>query len=168
VPPRCARATCPKLNASQQRAQTALTTSTPHRAGHYSSAARTSPDPLACGQIRGVGKMNLPDPVQAFRQLKTSRLRSDALDALIAELNPYEWRHVQAKLNAHDFRFDIMGALPVELVALVLAHLDVSAPYRLQTVRRHRHLGPPLLFTANNYSIRSPRPGRSSCVPLTC
>lgn len=81
----------------------------------------------------------IPDIVQAFRRRQTNRSRTEALEALTAELTPAEWRALRAKLNSRDFRLDIVGALPVELVASIFAHVDISAPYRLQRVRRlHR------------------------------
>jgi hypothetical protein len=79
---------------------------------------------------------DVPDVVQAFRQRQTNRSRLEALEALTAELTPFEWRHLQNKLNAKDFRCDIVGTLPVELVVSIFAHLDVSTPYRLQRVRK--------------------------------
>ena len=90
----------------------------------------------------------VPDVVQAFKQRQTNRSRIQALEALAAELTPFEWRHLQNKLNAKDFRCDIVGALPVELVVSIFAHLDVSAPYRLQRVRN-----PPLLGSASLHNI---------------
>jgi hypothetical protein len=78
----------------------------------------------------------VPDVVQAFRQKHTNRSRFEALEALTAELTPHEWRALQAKLNTKDFRYDIVGALPIELVASIFARVDVSTPYRLQRVSR--------------------------------
>ena len=78
----------------------------------------------------------VPHVVQAFRQRLTNRARIEALEALADELTPFEWRHLQNKLNTRDFRCDIVGALPVELVASIFVHLDVATPYRLQRVRK--------------------------------
>ncbi|KAF2792598.1 hypothetical protein K505DRAFT_307429 [Melanomma pulvis-pyrius CBS 109.77] len=78
----------------------------------------------------------IPDIVQAFRQCQTNRSRAEALEALTAELTPAEWRALSAKLNGRDFRFDIVGALPVELVASIFAHVDVGALFRLQCVSK--------------------------------
>ncbi|KAI4647506.1 uncharacterized protein J4E78_008820 [Alternaria triticimaculans] len=49
------------------------------------------------------------------------------------ELSPYEWRTLHATTSSRTFQFDVIGNLPVELVAQVFSHLDVAAPYRLQT-----------------------------------
>ncbi|KAI4908589.1 uncharacterized protein J4E92_010782 [Alternaria infectoria] len=66
--------------------------------------------------------------------------REQALKALTAELSPYEWRTLHATTSSRTFQFDVIGNLPVELVAQVFSHLDVAAPYRLQSVsRRWKH-----------------------------
>ncbi|KAI4614629.1 uncharacterized protein J4E87_009429 [Alternaria ethzedia] len=62
--------------------------------------------------------------------------REKALTALTAELSPYEWRTLHATTSSRTFQFDVIGNLPVELVAQVFSHLDVAAPYRLQSVSR--------------------------------
>ncbi|KAF2263776.1 hypothetical protein CC78DRAFT_533776 [Lojkania enalia] len=77
------------------------------------------------------------DVVDALRQpAKSNASRKEALDALLKELTPYEWRDLQAILNQRSFQYDIVGSLPAELVAIVFAHLDVAAPYRLRCVSR--------------------------------
>lgn len=72
--------------------------------------------------------------VEAFARLSTSDLKQDALEALIQSLTPYEWRYVQSLTSTRTFQFDIIGRLPVELVAQVLSYLDTSTPWRLQHV----------------------------------
>ena len=60
----------------------------------------------------------------------------EALEAIVTEaLTPYEWRALQTIVSARTFQFDIIGALPTELVALVFSYLDTTTPYRLQIVR---------------------------------
>jgi hypothetical protein len=74
--------------------------------------------------------------IQALRH-QPRAVRSEALAALIGELDPHEWREVRNTLNARSFQFDLIGSLPLELVVRVFAHLDIGAPYRLQSVRSH-------------------------------
>ncbi|ORX99562.1 hypothetical protein BCR34DRAFT_576545 [Clohesyomyces aquaticus] len=76
------------------------------------------------------------DPVRAFRLLDTKRDRTAALEALIHELDPYEWRSMQSALSRRSFSCDIVGRLPIELVTEVFTYLDVAAPYRLQAVSK--------------------------------
>jgi hypothetical protein len=72
--------------------------------------------------------------VEAFRLLHTGDARLRAIEALMRELSPYEWRTVHSIAAARCFHFDIIGRLPVELVAQVFAYLDTSTPYRMQAV----------------------------------
>lgn len=72
--------------------------------------------------------------VEAFTRLSTSDSRLNALEALIKELTPYEWRFVQSLTSTRTFRFDIIGQLPVELVSHIFSYLDTSTPWRLQLV----------------------------------
>jgi hypothetical protein len=72
--------------------------------------------------------------VKAYGLLHTSGARQRALKALMRELSPHEWRTVQRIAAARSFQFDIVGRLPVELVAQVFAYLDISTPYLLQPV----------------------------------
>jgi hypothetical protein len=72
--------------------------------------------------------------VEAFAQLSTSDSKQDALEALIQKLTPYEWRFVQSLTSTRTFQFDIIGRLPVELVAEVIPYLDTVTPWRLQHV----------------------------------
>ncbi|KAI8937100.1 hypothetical protein NX059_006315 [Plenodomus lindquistii] len=77
--------------------------------------------------------------LEAFRSLHTRDSRQHALDALVGELSPYEWRALHALTTARTFQFDIVGQLPLELVAHIFAHLDITHPYRLQLVSRQWH-----------------------------
>lgn len=79
--------------------------------------------------------MEATDFIRAFRSLSTNETRQAALEALIAELSPYEWRSLCSLTNHRSFQFDIIGNLPVELVANVFEHLDVCEVFRLQRVR---------------------------------
>lgn len=72
--------------------------------------------------------------VEAFSRVSTSDSRQDALEALIQTLTPYEWRFIQSLTSTRTFQFDIIGHLPVELVAQVFSYLDTSTPWRLQRV----------------------------------
>lgn len=71
---------------------------------------------------------------EAFTRLSTSDSRLNALEALIKELTPYEWRFIQSLTSTRTFQFDIIGQLPVELVSHIFSYLDTSTPWRLQLV----------------------------------
>ncbi|KAF1932976.1 uncharacterized protein M421DRAFT_254086 [Didymella exigua CBS 183.55] len=73
---------------------------------------------------------------EAFARLSNSDSRLDALEALIKELTPYEWRFVQSLTSTRTFQFDIIGRLPVELVSQIFSYLDASKPWQLQHVCR--------------------------------
>ena len=72
--------------------------------------------------------------VEAFARLSTADSRRTALQALIQELTPYEWRFVHALTSTRSFHFDIVGQLPIELVSHIFSYLDTSTPWRLQHV----------------------------------
>jgi hypothetical protein len=72
--------------------------------------------------------------LEAFKRLQTAESRQNALNDLIHELTPYEWRALHAITGTRSFQCDIIGQLPLELVAQIFIHLDPSAPYRLQIV----------------------------------
>ncbi|KAH9871806.1 hypothetical protein J1614_006063 [Plenodomus biglobosus] len=73
--------------------------------------------------------------IEAFRCLPTTDSRQHALDALAGELTSHEWRALHTLLSARTFQLDIVGQLPLELVAQIFSHLDIAHPYRLQLVR---------------------------------
>ncbi|KAF2828525.1 hypothetical protein CC86DRAFT_368735 [Ophiobolus disseminans] len=77
--------------------------------------------------------------IAAFRRIRTNDSRREAIQALVDELTPYELRTLQHITAARSFQLDIIGQLPVELVAQVFTHLDTSTPYRLQRVSRRWH-----------------------------
>lgn len=72
--------------------------------------------------------------IAAFKRLPAGDSRQNFLDALVGEFTAYEWRAVQRRLNERTFQRDIIGRLPVELVAHIFAYLEASAPYALQRV----------------------------------
>ena len=78
--------------------------------------------------------MDTPSLVHAFRALHSSTDRAAAIAALTHELSPYEWRQLHALLDARSFHLDIVGNLPPELVFHIFSHLDISTPFRLQSV----------------------------------
>lgn len=92
--------------------------------------AATPDDLLTCL----VGSMANNGPAEAFARLSSSDSRRSALQALIKELTPYEWRFVQLLTSSRTFQFDIIGQLPVELVSQIFSYLDTSTPWRLQHV----------------------------------
>jgi hypothetical protein len=79
--------------------------------------------------------MNTTTFIKSFRNLQTTE-RDTSLEALTKELTPYEWRHLHAITSTRSFQFDIIGQLPVELVAQLFQHLDTTSPYRYQIVSR--------------------------------
>jgi hypothetical protein len=72
--------------------------------------------------------------IEAFGRLPTTDARLQAIEALMQTLSPHEWRAVHSIVAARAFQFDIIGHLPVELVAQIFSYLDTSTPYRLQPV----------------------------------
>lgn len=72
--------------------------------------------------------------IEAFARLSTSDSRLHALEALLKDLTPYEWRFVQSLANTQTFQCDLIGQLPVELVSQIFSYLDTTAPWRLQLV----------------------------------
>ena len=72
--------------------------------------------------------------VEAFARLSIADSRRAALQALIQELTPYEWRFVHALTGTRTFQLDIVGHLPIELVSHIFSYLDTSTPWRLQHV----------------------------------
>lgn len=78
--------------------------------------------------------MAAPAFIHAFKALQTTAARSAAIDALANELSPYEWRQLRALVLAKTFHFDIVASLPPELVFHIFRYLDISTPFRLQTV----------------------------------
>ena len=91
------------------------------------------PCPCPCPCHMHVARMDAF--IRAFRALPTPHARHHALNALLAELTASEWRAVQARTAAQPFHCDLVARLPLELVALIFAHVDVAHPYRLQRVR---------------------------------
>lgn len=75
------------------------------------------------------------DVLGAFRRLLPHQ-RKHVLALLPAELTPYEWRALHAITSRRSFHADIVGRLPLELVATIFTYLDPAAPYRLQAVSR--------------------------------
>lgn len=75
----------------------------------------------------------MADFVQTFTHFNHAQ-RQQALTLLTAELTPYEWRYLHALTNSRSFQLDIIGRLPIELVAHIFTHLDPAAPYRFQIV----------------------------------
>jgi hypothetical protein len=70
----------------------------------------------------------------AFKHLQTNKSRNEGLAALLRELTPYEWRALHKLTAARSFQFDIIGKLPIEIVAQIFTHLEPTAPYLLQRV----------------------------------
>ncbi|EUC37125.1 hypothetical protein COCCADRAFT_33580 [Bipolaris zeicola 26-R-13] len=91
----------------------------------------------------------MADFVQTFTRFNHAQ-RQHALALLTAELTPHEWRYLHALTGSRSFKFDIIGRLPIELVAHIFTHLDPAAPYRFQIVSaRWRHiLQSPSVLTA--------------------
>ncbi|KAH7400741.1 hypothetical protein DE146DRAFT_653787 [Phaeosphaeria sp. MPI-PUGE-AT-0046c] len=85
--------------------------------------------------------MATPSMIHAFRLLPTNHARQDAIAALLAELTNHELRTLRDITAANPFHFDLIGHLPLELVAQIFTYLHTSSPYRLQRVSRQwRHV----------------------------
>lgn len=81
-----------------------------------------------------VPTMATPPIVESFRALQTTAARHAVIAALADEFSSYDWRQIKALADAKSLQFDIIGNLPAELVFHVFSFLDVSTPFRLQTV----------------------------------
>jgi len=98
---------------------------------------------------------------RTFREIASSDHRREVLDTLVNELDPYEWRHVKSRLNERTFEFDIVGALPTELVASIFTYLDLDCLllYRQVSWRWHGILSSPDVVRpslAQWYSLKDP------------
>lgn len=102
--------------------------------------------------------------IAAWRHLPTAESREKALEALLQEIDPYEWRHVHAITSQRSFQTDIIGRLPIELVIHIFAYLDPSTPYLLQRVCDP--ITPESLLVL--IFIRSPLDGNKSCQVYAC
>ncbi|PVI07308.1 hypothetical protein DM02DRAFT_723501 [Periconia macrospinosa] len=78
------------------------------------------------------------DLIRAFRALQTTDSRQQALQALFAELSPHEWRAARDLAATRVFHHDIIGSLPLEIVAQIFSYLDddITLPFRLQLVSK--------------------------------
>lgn len=112
---------------------THMRTTSPPRPRESAPAQASAPAAALHASAAGSATETLP-MIQAFRALQTPESRAHALAALLDELSPYEWRAVQSLLGARHFHRDIVGTLPLELVAHVFSFLDPAAPFRLQRV----------------------------------
>ena len=102
----------------------------PHRSlqqhqNHAASSRRSHPSSV---------KMTHADLLRAFGAPQTSESRREALAALFSTLSPCEWRWARSVLAARSFQCDIIGCLPIELVARIFTYLDTSTPFLLQRV----------------------------------
>lgn len=66
-------------------------------------------------------------------------VRRDWLNDIVNDLSGEEWRELHAILSQRSFQLDIVGNLPVELVAIICAHLDIIDAYRCLFVSRTWH-----------------------------
>ncbi|KAK8160524.1 hypothetical protein BKA80DRAFT_310796 [Phyllosticta citrichinensis] len=76
------------------------------------------------------------DLATRFAHLPGPHARREALDAILGELTSYEWRETADKLLRRPFACDVVGSLPVEIVALIFLHLPLNATFLYQTVSR--------------------------------
>ncbi|EKG20194.1 F-box domain cyclin-like protein [Macrophomina phaseolina MS6] len=71
-----------------------------------------------------------------FAELPSPAARRAALDGIVESLTTPEWRELLARLQQRDFRCDIVGSLPVELVSQIFHYLPPNAPFQYQQVCR--------------------------------
>ncbi|GME63387.1 F-box domain cyclin-like protein [Neofusicoccum parvum] len=71
-----------------------------------------------------------------FAELPSPAARRAALDGIVERLTTAEWRELLARLAQRDFRCDIVGSLPVEIVSYIFHHLPPNAPFQYQRVAR--------------------------------
>lgn len=80
--------------------------------------------------------MDLGKVLQALPTMRGREERNHALGAFVDRLDPYDVRHLQSLLLCKTFQMDVVGSLPLELVAQIFAYIDPVAVYRLQIVSR--------------------------------
>ncbi|KAK4948526.1 hypothetical protein LTR66_014103 [Elasticomyces elasticus] len=74
--------------------------------------------------------------LQAFKALEVLSERKAALRSILSDLSPYEWRWLSSQMASRELRFDIIAALPLELVMIVFQHLPMDDVWRLQCVSK--------------------------------
>jgi hypothetical protein len=58
-----------------------------------------------------------------------------SLHGILDQLRPNDWREIKARADVHTFQCDILGNLPLEIVALVAECLPLIDIIRLRRVR---------------------------------
>lgn len=56
------------------------------------------------------------------------------MSQILENLNADEWRHVRAVANHYPLQYDIIAALPLELVAHVFSFLEVADVFQYRQV----------------------------------
>ncbi|CDM26815.1 hypothetical protein DTO013E5_6990 [Penicillium roqueforti] len=79
--------------------------------------------------------------LEGFVALRDRSSRREVLNAILDTLDSYEIREVKSRLEPVTFQLDLLGKLPIELVAMLVEYLDLADLVILQRVsKRWREL----------------------------
>ncbi|KAL2000837.1 hypothetical protein VTN02DRAFT_2576 [Thermoascus thermophilus] len=86
--------------------------------------------------------------IASFKALKGKEARRAAYHGILDQLLPDEWREVRERVDVRSFKYDILGSLPLELIARICEFLDLREIISLQRVSRcwNRLLSSPLIY----------------------
>lgn len=79
-------------------------------------------------------EMEETDVVRYFQEIPSSASRRAALQGIVKQLTPYEWRELYEELGRRSFQYDIVGNLPPEIVLGIFNYLPIWSPFALQRV----------------------------------
>ncbi|KAJ6104235.1 hypothetical protein N7523_010555 [Penicillium sp. IBT 18751x] len=79
--------------------------------------------------------IEVPKILEQFRAIRNSD-RRELYHGLLDQLRRDEWREVKARADEVSFNCDILGNLPLEIVSLVAAHMNLADLVVLQRVSR--------------------------------
>ncbi|CAI7643294.1 unnamed protein product [Penicillium viridicatum] len=85
-----------------------------------------------------------------FTALRDNSSRRAALNEILDNLSPYEIREVKSRFETMTFQCDLLGKLPLELVAMLVKYLDLADLVLLRRVSKRWHvlLSSPIVVTA--------------------
>ncbi|KAJ5090449.1 hypothetical protein N7532_009133 [Penicillium argentinense] len=107
-------------------------------------------------------ELKLDTVLAQFRYLPKAE-RMTILYGILDQLGPHEYRAAQAHLN-NTFQYDILGNLPLEIVAQIAEYLNLGDVFRLLRVSRHWDytLSSPIVLMATVKALGSWVPDLSS------
>ncbi|KAJ5400550.1 hypothetical protein N7465_011039 [Penicillium sp. CMV-2018d] len=90
------------------------------------------------------------DILAGFMALRDNSSRRAALNEILDNLSPHEVREVKSRFETMTFQCDLLGKLPLELVAMLVKYLDLADLVLLRRVSKRWHvlLSSPIVVTA--------------------